>query len=80
MKNEKNESSKILFITLFSFVMGGLIMVFILKYTPLLNSTSTTAVSSSKGQNVVYEKTSLAAAVDNIYDAVVMVNSYKNEE
>ena len=80
IRKEENNNSKILFITLFSFVMGGLVMVFILKYTPLLNSTAATTVSSSRGQNVVYEKTSLAAAVDNIYDAVVMVKSYKSGE
>lgn len=83
MKKNKIEvsdnSSKTLFTIVFSFVMGGLIMVLILKYTPLFDS-STNTVVEKKGKNVVYEKTSLAAAVDNIYDAVVMVKSFKGDE
>ena len=85
-KSEVSDSSKTLFLVLFSFVMGGLIMVLILKYTPIFDN-STTPITEKKGknvmttvENVVYEKTSLAAAVDNIYDAVVMVKSFKGDE
>ena len=78
-KSEVSDSSKTLFLVLFSFVMGGLIMVLILKYTPIFDN-STTPITEKKGKNVVYEKTSLAAAVDNIYDAVVMVKSFKGDE
>lgn len=77
--DNNNNNSKLLFITLFSFVMGSLFMVVVLKYTPLLNNTTTSTIEK-KGKNVVYEKTSLKASVDNIYEAVVMVKSFKSNE
>ena len=68
-------------VIIFSFVVGGIITISLLKWTPLLNNiTNSISSSSVRGKNTVYEKTSLAAAVDNIYDAVVMIESYKDEE
>ena len=53
----------------------------LLKWTPLIND-----VLGNSGGNVVtrndtqvYEKNSLAAAVDKIYDAVAMVSAYQND-
>lgn len=79
------DTSKLLFIVIFSFVIGGVITLSILKFTPLLdkvtNSSNTSLLThSSKGKNVVYEKSSLAAAVNNAYDSVVMVKSFKESE
>lgn len=73
---------KLVFIVVFSFVIGGLITISILKFTPLLDNITTTSTSTRtiKGTNTIYDKSSLAASVDNIYDAVVMVKSYKSGE
>ena len=74
----------LIFIIIFSFVIGGVVIVSLLKFTPLINELTSSSqgipTSSIKGQNVVYEKTSLSAAIDNIYDAVVTVRAYKNNE
>ena len=84
MMNKNNEltGSKLGFIVIFSFVIGGIITLSILKFTPLLDNiaTSSNANRVIKGKNTVYEKSSLAAAVDNVYDSVVMVKSSKNGE
>lgn len=78
-KKHTTEKINLSFIIIFSFVVGGVITLALLKWTPLLDDI-TSSNTTSKGKNVVYEKTSLAAAVDNIYNAVVMVESYKDEE
>lgn len=77
--NKKKNDYKLIFIIVFSFVIGGLITLSILKWTPLLSNINTTGVNQ-KNKTTVYEKSSLGAAIDKIYDAVVMVDSYKGEE
>lgn len=78
---KKKENLKTIFLVIFSFVMGGIIMFALLKWTPLisevLGSSGETIVTRNDTQ--VYEKNSLAAAVDKIYDAVAMVSSYQND-
>ena len=78
---KKKESLKTVFLIIFSFVMGGVIMFALLKWTPLvsevLGSSGDTIVTRNDTQ--VYEKTSLAAAVDKIYDAVAMVFAYQDD-
>lgn len=78
---KKEENLKNIFLVVFSVVMGGVIMFALLKWTPLIND-----VLGNSGGNVVtrndtqvYEKNSLAAAVDKIYDAVAMVSAYQND-
>ena len=75
---KKKENIKTIFLIVFSFVMGGIIMFALLKWTPLvsevLGTNGNTVVTRNDTQ--VYEKSSLAAAVDKIYDAVAMVSSY----
>lgn len=78
---KKKENLKNIFLVVFSVVMGGVIMFALLKWTPLIND-----VLGNSGGNVVtrndtqvYEKNSLAAAVDKIYDAVAMVSAYQND-
>ena len=78
---KKKETLKTVFLVVFSFVMGGIIMFALLKWTPLvsevLGSSGETLVTKNETQ--VYEKNSLAASVDKIYDAVAMVSAYQND-
>lgn len=83
MKQKNNDQSKLVFIIIFSFVVGGLVTISLLKWTPILSnlttSNSTSTIVSSK-QPKVYEKSSLATSIAKVYDAVVMIESYKNGE
>lgn len=78
---KKKENLKTIFLVIFSFVMGGIIMFALLKWTPLvsqiLGSTGETIVTRNDTQ--VYEKNSLATAVDKVYDAVAMVSAYQKD-
>ena len=68
-------------IIVFSFVIGSLITLSLLKWTPLLNEVlknSSTVIT--KNGTYVYEKTSLSASVEKIYDAVVVVEAYAKGE
>ena len=80
-KNYYISKTGLIFIIVFSFVIGGVIMVSLLKFTPLISelANANQALPTVKGQNVVYEKNSLKAAIDNIYDAVVTVVGYKDK-
>lgn len=77
----KKENLKTIFLVIFSFVMGGVIMFSLLKWTPLVSEVIGTTGSTvvTKNGTQVYEKNSLAASVDKIYDAVAMVKSYSND-
>ena len=85
---KKNPSLlKIFFTVVLAIVVASVIVISILKWTPLLSKLDTTVSSSSNDKittntkkNTVYEKSSLAAAIENVYDSVVMVQSYKNGE
>lgn len=85
---KKNPSLlKLFFTVVLAIVVGSVIVISILKWTPLLSKLDTTVSSSSNDKittntkkNNVYEKSSLAAAIENVYDSVVMVQSYKNGE
>lgn len=81
-KNVGTNGFKLFFIIVISFVIGGLVMLSLLKFTPLLNeiigASSNTVVTKNKTQ--VYEKGSLAASVDKIYDAVVLIQCYQSDE
>lgn len=86
MSNDKNnrKSKKIFgtfFLLVFSFVVGSISTLAILKWTPLLSelvgSTNTTTTIKTNGTKI-YEKTSLATSVEKVYDAVVMVKAYQN--
>lgn len=83
-KNKSSkESFKLIFLVVFSFVIGGVVMFALLKWTPIINdvlgsSNNNTVITKNKTQ--VYEKTSLKAAIDKIYDAVVVVRVYQNDE
>lgn len=78
MKNKEN--IKLASIIIFSFVIGGLVMFGLLKWTPIVSEvlgSSNTVVTKNGTQ--IYEKNSLAAAVEKVYDSVAVVKGYKNE-
>ena len=77
---KKKENIRTIFLIVFSFVMGGIIMFALLKWTPLVSEVLVTNGNTivTRNDTQVYEKNSLAAAVDKIYDAVAMVSSYQN--
>lgn len=81
-RNKSNSGFKLFFVIIVSFVIGGVAMVSLLKFTPLLDevlgSSSSTIVTKNKTQ--VYEKGSLAASVEKVYDAVVLVQTYKSNQ
>lgn len=78
---KKKENLKTIFLIIFSFVMGGIIMFALLKWTPLVSQVLGTSGGNvvTRNDTQVYEKNSLAAAVDKIYDAVAMVSAYQND-
>lgn len=79
-KNKSDSGFKLFFIIVVSFVIGGVVMLSLLKFTPLLNEvlggSSNTVITKNKTQ--VYEKGSLAASVEKVYDAVVLIRGYQN--
>lgn len=78
---KKKENLKTIFLIIFSFVMGGIIMFALLKWTPLVSQVLGTSGGNvvTRNDTQVYEKNSLAAAVDKVYDAVAMVSAYQND-
>ena len=79
MKNKEN--IKLVPLIIFSFVIGGIVTLSILKWTPILDQIigSRNTVITKNGTQV-YEKSSLAASVEKIYDAVVVVQGYSNNQ
>ncbi len=81
IKNKKaKEDIKLIFIVIFSFVIGGIVTLGLLKWTPILSeimgTSSTGGTFVTKNETQVYEKASLAPSVEKIYDATVLVNTY----
>lgn len=81
-RTSEPSSFKIFFLMLLSFLVGGAAMIGAIKYTPFLGevmgSSDGTIITQNKTQ--VYEKGSLAASVEKIYDAVVVVRCYKSDQ
>lgn len=82
-KNKKErETLKQIAIIVFSFVIGGIVMFALLKWTPIISEVLGTSPSGktlvTKNETQVYEKASLAPSVAKIYDATVLVNTYTN--
>lgn len=78
---KKNDNIKLIPIIIFSFVIGGIVTLSILKWTPILDQIigSRNTVITKNGTQV-YEKSSLAASVEKVYDAVVVVEGYQNNQ
>lgn len=70
------DKKQFLFIII-SFFIGQLVLIILLKFTPILNEKD---LVITKDKTKVYEKTSLASAIEKIYDAVVVVQNYKDDD
>mgnify|MGYP003302070116 CR=1 FL=1 len=81
-KSNKQETFSLMFIIIFSFVIGGVIMFALLKWTPLISEVigSSDSTVITKNGTQVYEKSSLAASIDKVYNAVVVVEGFKKSE
>ncbi len=80
---KKNENFKLIFIITFSFVMGGVLMFALLKWTPIVSEvigTTGNGTIVTKNETQVYEKASLAPAVEKVYNATALVNTYKKNQ
>ena len=69
LKSKKNkEDIKLIFIIIFSFVIGGVVTLGLLKWTPLLSeivgTSSTGGTLVTKNKTHVYEKNSLASSIE----------------
>ncbi len=79
-KNNNFNGVKMFFLIIVSFITGGIFMIGILKFTPLVGKMYTTSDGTVVTQNKtqVYEKGSLAASVEKIYNAVAVIQCYKS--
>lgn len=81
---KKKETLKQIFIIAFSFVIGGVVMFALLKWTPIisevLGTSSGVGTLVTKNETQVYEKGSLAASVEKIYDATALIRTYQNNQ
>ncbi|MBR3049606.1 MAG: trypsin-like peptidase domain-containing protein [Bacilli bacterium] len=75
---KKNDTNKTLFLIIFSFIIGSIFTIFIIKWTPILNNGNNTVIT--KDGTHIYEKSSLAPSVEKIYNAVVLIKGYQDEE
>jgi len=72
----KPKKDNSLLIAIIGFILGAIFVIIILKTNMFKNNGN---LVITKNETQVYEKNSLAAAVDKIYDAVVLVSAYKGE-
>ena len=77
----KNDNLKTVFLIISSFIVGGIFTIAILRFTPLVSDIIGSGNSTiiTKNESQIYEKNSLAASVDKIYDAVYVVQAYNND-
>lgn len=75
-----NKNFKTCLLIIFSFVIGGVITISLLKWTPLLNNLINSNSIDTTKNTKVYEKSSLATSINKVYKAVVMVKSFKGDE
>ena len=81
MKKKNNDTIKLLPIIVFSFVIGGIITLSILRWTPILDQVigNRNTVITKNGTQI-YEKSSLAAYVEKVYEANNLKNFLYNPE
>ena len=72
---------KLFFIIIFSFIIGGIVSISLLKFTPIISEILGTSNNTiiTKNSTKVYEKSSLAASIEKIYDATVVVQTYQQD-
>jgi len=78
---KKHSGLKLFIIVFMAFILGGAVMFSLLKFTPLISealSGTNTVQTITKNGTQVYEKSSLAASIEKVYDAVVVVEGYTN--
>ncbi|MBQ2639460.1 MAG: trypsin-like peptidase domain-containing protein [Bacilli bacterium] len=75
---KKNDTNKLIFLIVLSFVLGSIITIALIKWTPILNNEGNTVITKNGTQ--IYEKNSLAASVEKVYDAVVLIKGYQLEQ
>ena len=73
-----NNNFKTIFLVVFSFIVGCLVILVILKWTPILDDVLTNTEVINKSQ--VYDKSSLSTSVEKVYDAVMVVNGYQGSQ
>ena len=78
-KKTEKENLKLVFIIIFSFVIGGIVTLGLLKWTPIVSEVVGTSGGTivTKNETQIYEKSSLAPAVEKIYDATVLIKAYE---
>lgn len=76
----KKKNNNLALTMIFSFIVGGLFMLGILKWTPVLGEITTGGNTTIKNGTQVYEKSSLAPSVEKIYDATMVVNGYQGSQ
>ncbi|MBR3660557.1 MAG: trypsin-like peptidase domain-containing protein [Bacilli bacterium] len=82
---KKNNSLNLIICLFIAFIGGGLLMYYIFYNTDALDNSGTTVASGintckSCNGTVIVNDGSLSAAVDKIYDAVMMVRNYKGDQ
>ncbi len=82
MKMQKNSigTVKLILIIIFSVIIGGVTMVCLLRFTAAFSSLISLPQGTviTKNGTQVYEKNSLAASVEKVYNAVVTVECYQS--
>ena len=80
MKKNNISTVKLILIIIFSFIIGGIFTVCLLRFSAvfssIINMPQGTVITKNGTQ--VYEKNSLAASVDKVYDAVVTVECFQS--
>ena len=83
-KKKESKGFSTFLLMVLSFIVGGIAMIGIIQYTPLLDelgvNTKTSNTVVTKNETQVYEKGSIAPSVEKIYDAVVTVRCYVNDD
>lgn len=74
-----NKSVKTIFIVIGSFVVGAVLTCTVFKFSPLMDSMLKTTVVKENGK-VIVEDGSLADAVEKVYDAVVLIQGFQNNQ
>ena len=76
MKTSKKE----ILLIISSFLVGGVVMLILISFTPLVESIigSRNDYVITKNRTQIYEKSSLSSAVEKVYDAVVVIQSIKD--
>ena len=72
---------KELFLITSSFLIGGIVMLALIRFTPLVSEImkANNSYVITKGGTKVFEKTSLSTSVNKVYDAVVVIQGYNND-